>query len=305
MRYWRVPPCARLQPRVLCYFAALPSPTRESAARLPADVDLLLPDGYAELVFILNASYERRAVGENAQCGVMHSSYMIGGRSHSVLTRTFGGLVVLGVKLDPRVLRVLIGTPLSEFRDATLSLRDLNNKALLDLEDALAGARSVAEIKSMFDRFFLKTLRDFRPGRTIVDHLLQDVQRERGAFSIMQWMREQGTDSRNFEKRFCSWIGMTPKRYARIVRFKHSYYRFLSGEARRGAIGSHLDDYYDQSHFHRDFRYFVGVAPSIELSTAMPPTTDISNHLIQSEFETSSGKKAVANGGRTALTAIQ
>jgi AraC-like DNA-binding protein len=305
MRYWRVPPSARLQPHVLCYFAALQSPTRESAERLPADIDLLLPDGYAELVFILNAGYERRVVGEKVQCDVMHSSYIIGGRSHSVLTRTFGGLVVLGVKLDPRVLRVLIGTPLSEFRDATLSLRDLNNKPLLDLEDALAGAQSVAEVGSTFDRFFLKALTDFRPSKTIVDHLLQDVQRERGAFSIMQWMRDQGTDSRNFEKRFCSWIGMTPKRYARIVRFKHSYYRFLSGEAKRGAVGSHLDDYYDQSHFHRDFRSFVGVAPSIELSTTMPHATDISNHLIQSEFEARSGRTAAAKVERRRFTTIQ
>jgi hypothetical protein len=158
MRYWRMRPDPRLRPLVLCYFLARP-PNDESlvAATHPADEDeLLLPDGHAEIVFTLDGAYERWPLGELQRRHVMRQSYMIGGRSHSVLTRDLGAVTVAGVKLDPRALRSMIRTPLDEFREATLSLRDLGDRALLDLEDAM-GARRRATLGA---------------GTNITDHLL-------------------------------------------------------------------------------------------------------------------------------------
>jgi methylphosphotriester-DNA--protein-cysteine methyltransferase len=102
--------------------------------------------------------------------------------------------------------------------------------------------------------------------------------------SIMDWMRDQRVDARNVERQFCDWTGMTPKRYARVIRFKHSYHRLLSGAHRRGASGLHLDGYYDQSHFHREFRFFTGVAPGAMLCGDMDADTSVTDHLLAGEF---------------------
>lgn len=281
IRYWRLAPDPRLRPHVLCYFVALPPP-RHCPVQRDSDEELLLPDGHGEIVFVLSGGFERWAVGSNVR-EIMRPSYLIGGRSHSVLTRAIGELVVVGAKLDCRVLRDIIRTPLAEFREGTLSLRDLNQQALLDLEDAIANASSVEQIRAHFDRFFLRALERPRQEDAAVASLLQRLHAERGLLSIMDWLRAHRLDPRNFERRFCAWTGMTPKRYARVIRFKHSYLRFISSPRARGALGSYLDGYYDQSHFAREYKHFIGRSPAAK-PPARAPATGVTNHLLEGEL---------------------
>ena len=283
LRYWRLEPDPRLRPGVLCYCISLPAP--KSSAKPPiCEAELLLPDGYSEWVFSLSAEFERWTMEASAPRVSMRSSYIIGGRSHSVLTRALGDLTIVTVKLAPHVCRRLIATPLSDFRDSTVTLADLNQRSLLDLENALANARSISKIAGLLNRFFLERLSAFEPGDAQVTELQHRIHAEHGAIPIVRWVRAQNIDRRHFERRFCAWTGMTPKRYARILRFKRAYYRMMQGEGARGASGLHLENYYDQSHFHRDFKYFMGVAPSVKLNRTMQQGMDISEHLIEGEF---------------------
>jgi AraC-like DNA-binding protein len=280
LRYWRLDPDPRLRPGILCYFVALPAP-KASALPPVCEAELLLPDGYSEIVFSLSNRFERWGVNERTELQTVCSSYVIGGRSHSVLTRALGDLCIIGVKLESHVLRNLAGVPLATFRDSILPLRDLNQAALLQLEEALADASSVVQIAALLDQFFLHRRESFCVADPLVRELMRCIRIRQGNVPILRWIRACGVDQRYFERRFCAWTGMTPKRFARIVRFKHSYHRFLHGEASRGATGRHLDDYYDQSHFHRDFKYFMGVAPSLKLKRQMNQGTEITEHLME------------------------
>src|SRR5581483_696797 len=239
MRYWRMQPDARLLPWVLCYYLVEPT---SGTPLSPSGQQLLLPDGHSELVFQLEAPFERWVVGEPAKRAVMKSSYLIGGRFRSVLTRNLGRVRVAGVKLDSRLLHAIIRMPLSEFRDSTLALDELDTAALLDLDDEVKNARSAEQVKGLLDRFFLWALGCQWPGEPAIDGLLQRIHLSRGSLSIMQWTRNEHINSRTLERRFCAWMGMTPKQYSRIVRFKHSYHRFVLPDA--GALGTHLDAYY-------------------------------------------------------------
>jgi AraC-like DNA-binding protein len=279
MRYWRLQPDPRLRPLLLCYFVVEPNEAPELDFQ---GEELLIPDGHAEIVFNPAAGYERWAVGEGERRDVMKHSYLIGGRSHSVLTRNLSQVRIAGVKLDPRFLRHVIATPLVEFSEGTLTLADLNDRALLELEDAVACAGSPQAIFRLFDRFFLDALHGLRLGEAAIDRLLDRVRATRGGLSIMEWTREQRIDSRHLERRFCDAVGMTPKRYARVIRFKHSYHRLIAG--RPAAIAQQLDGYYDQSHFNKEFKHFIGVAPGVRLGGKMSQGTSVCDHLLQGEF---------------------
>ncbi|HKE96116.1 MAG TPA: helix-turn-helix domain-containing protein [Povalibacter sp.] len=296
MRYWRIRPDARLIPWLHCYYIVedIGSDSGIPARNAPSE-ELLLPDGHSEIVFSFGAGFERWAVGAADRSAVMQPSYLIGGRSHSVLTRNLGPLSLVGVKLDSRALRTLIATPLAEFRDSTLTLRDLNDRALLELEDALAQLTCADRIAQLLDRFFLRALLSIPSAASATDALLQKIRRERGLLSIMDWIRDHRIDSRNLERQFCAWTGMTPKRFARVIRFKHSYHRLIVGPP---ATATHLDGYYDQSHFNREFRYFTGAAPGMRLTGAMQPCTTVTDHLIDSEFGSGAGSTAATGRSR-------
>ena len=129
MRYWRMQPDERLRPWVICYFLVEPTGQIPPNERPPpgSQQQLLLPDGYSEIVFKLDAAFERWAIGHPDERAVMSSSYLIGGRSHSVLTRNLGAVRLAGAKLDSRLLRAVIGIPLNEFRDSTRRMSDRVN----------------------------------------------------------------------------------------------------------------------------------------------------------------------------------
>jgi AraC-like DNA-binding protein len=280
MRYWLLRPDQRLAPVVHCYFVV------DGGGKPYHRDELLLPDGYAEIVFAFNAGYHRWGVGEATRRDVMRRSYIIGGRSHSVCTsgsHRSPRLYLVGVKLDPRFLRQLIRTPLDEFCDATLGLDDLNNAALLALEDAVAQPRSIGGILQTLNRFFLNALRNPLPKDAAVDHLLRDIHAHRGSVSIERFARDVPLDARTLARRFSASVGMTPKKYARIVRFKHSYHRLIASAGNK-RLADHLDGYYDQSHFNKEFRHFTGAAPSDLLASRLASSTAITEHLLRGDL---------------------
>ena len=103
---------------------------------------------------------------------------------------------------------------------------------------------------------------------------------------ILKWAREHCLDARTLERRFVARMGMTPKQFARVERFKNSY-RQLSGrlsEHQPDARRTHLEAYYDESHFDREFRHFTGTSPMSWLNQAPGFTTIIGDHLLEGEL---------------------
>ncbi len=281
MCYWRIAPDPRLREQVLCYWMVEDAADRP-ATRFAHGEDLLLPDGYSEIVFNRGAtSFERWQLGERASSEHMRGSYVIGGRSHSVGTHTAAPLRLAGVKLDPRFLREIIGVPLHEFRDSTLTLRDLGHAGLEELEQRIAQASCASAIATLLDGFLLGALRRARRQASAADALLRRIHRDRGSTPIMRWARNASVDARSLERTFCAATGMTPKQYARVIRFKRAYRCLLEPVHR--PLATALDGFYDQSHFNREFRFFTGVAPGTRLAGSMSQTTSVTDHLLQAE----------------------
>ena len=89
MRYWRLKPDARLRPWILCYWMVEP----DSRPRRDSDkLQLLIPDGHSEIVFRFAGNFTRWNIDKPDTRAQMAASYVIGGRSKSVFTRSAGGL---------------------------------------------------------------------------------------------------------------------------------------------------------------------------------------------------------------------
>jgi AraC-like DNA-binding protein len=281
MRYFRLQPDARLGPWIKCYWWVEPAQDSKCAsADSPGLPDLLIPDGHSELVFRFAGAFTRWQLGEPAKRAHMRRSYVIGGRSKSVLTRSPGGLRLAGVKLDPRALCAMLRRPLADFRDNTVDCADLACPTLLELEDEIANLKSADQLPAVFDRFFLRRLTGVEDAPAI-ELLLGRIRATRGAQPILKFAREHRLDVRTLERRFVACMGMTPKQFARVERFKHSY-RQLSAQ-RPGGRREHLESYYDESHFDREFRHFMGTSPMSWFNQTPDFTTVIGDHLLEGD----------------------
>jgi hypothetical protein len=190
MHYWRIAPDRRLRGQVICYWVVEDAPRRAPRPPFQHDEDLLIPDGHSEIVFNRGSTdFERWPLGKREQSQRIRGSYLIGGRAHSVATHAEVPLRLAGVKLESRFLRELLDVPLDEFRDSTLSLRDLGDAALLELEEKIADAACATEVAALLDEFLLGA-----PRRALetsaTDALLRSIQRERGATPILRSARQ-------------------------------------------------------------------------------------------------------------------
>jgi AraC-like DNA-binding protein len=74
--------------------------------------------------------------------------------------------------------------------------------------------------------------------------------------------RRSGASARQFQRRFTAQVGLTPKLYARTIRFDHALRAHRDDPARPWIDIVHETGYFDQAHFIRECGALVDLPPS-------------------------------------------
>ena len=85
---------------------------------------------------------------------------------------------------------------------------------------------------------------------------------EKGNLRISGLVEQSGLSARQFERRFAAHVGMSPKRYARVVRFEAALNRKKQAPGLRWTEVAHELGYHDQMHMVHDFSLLAGATPS-------------------------------------------
>ena len=144
--------------------------------------------------------------------------------------------------------------------DAAEAATDVGGRALHGLRDAVMRATNFETRVQAAERWLGARLEQVRPYDEI-DHAARLLRRSRGTLDLDRLAVAAGLGRRQMQRRFIAQVGMTPKLYARIVRFD----ALLSErDARPGRQWTSLAQdfgYFDQGHLQRDFHAFAGTAP--------------------------------------------
>jgi len=223
MRYAEHPPCAALAGRVACYW------TLEGSSRAP---ELILPDGCMEM--ILNYREPFDAITEPGRAFRQPQSFVVGQIVRGMVVRPCGRAGVFGVRFRPGGARAFLRFPQQEIAGRVVSLDLLFSPAWRELEERIGLARSDQERVAAAEAFLLPRCAETAPIPA-------------------------GLSARQHRRRFEEQVGLTPKAFARVRRFKRAIARLAAGRMADVALEA---GYYDQSHFIRDFREFSGLTPA-------------------------------------------
>ncbi|MBI1826895.1 MAG: helix-turn-helix transcriptional regulator [Planctomycetes bacterium] len=223
----------------------------------------MTPDGCVELVFARDRSSGRvKCDDPNAktarECG---ESFVLG-----LTTRPFHfgydkAGQWFGIRLRPAAAVRLFGGDLAATTDKVRSVGDLvprlANRVAEILESSAAPhsvervARAVAD--SMPDCVNRQV---DRAGRA-----LTAITQTKGAICLSALSRELGVCSRQLDRDFDQYLGICPKLFARISRFRAAWESSFGANQESWASIAYRLGYADQAHFCREFHEFSGLTP--------------------------------------------
>lgn len=169
--------------------------------------------------------------------------------------------VVLGVRLHPAGAFAVLGRPLHELTGLTADLEDVVQGAATELAERCAAA-STPEGRLRAAAAWLEGRLRAHPGPDrAVAWMVRELERRSGAVAIGPLRERTGWSKTRLTSRFRDQIGVTPKTFARVLRFRRALelVHREKGELSDIALAG---GYYDQPHFNAEFRQLSGFTPT-------------------------------------------
>lgn len=172
-----------------------------------------------------------------------------------------GRAACIQIDFTPLGARRFFGIPMSELASRMVAMDDLGDRLLAELTDRLGELRTWPERLLLATDFVERRLERAAPDRESA-HAYGAILRTHGAIRIGEIAGALGWSRKRLSAHFRDTVGMTPKTFARVVRFN-----------RAAAVASASEDpdwaglavecgYSDQAHLTRDFVEFAGTAPA-------------------------------------------
>jgi AraC-like DNA-binding protein len=217
-----------------------------------------LPDGCMHVVIRLSEMPIRIIDAVHPE-GHDYGFAVIGGARASFYTREISAPTQsIGATLLPGASQALFRLSALELADRHTPLADILGNQANVLRDRLLSVIDPALQLELFEMYLMLRLPQVRGVHPAIAQALQDIRR---ADNIRMLVASSGVSHRRFVELFGSTVGLTPKRFARVLRFQRMLQHFSSQPGIAWADLAAEAGYSDQPHCNREFREFAAMSP--------------------------------------------
>ena len=276
MEYFEAKPSLRFAGFIKCFWAI--------RSDIGSGAEPVLPDGCPEIVFNLADRFCR--IHPDGSHEIQAAAIVSGQLRSSISIIPTGRISLFGVRFHPSGAFPLLRTPMYELADRVEPLDFLIGPDASEIVERIAAANSFRARMRIFERFLVRSLDGFERNDDLPGRLAKTIVERHGQISVSELGASFGLGERRLERTFQRFIGLSPKIFARIVRFQNVVRRIERAES-TSLLDTALDfGYYDQSHMIREFREFSGKNPLAyfeethrisELFTTSRPVSDSYN----------------------------
>ena len=202
--------------------------------------------------------------------GERHTSFLAGLHDRPVFTGHAGAQHGIEIRLGPVAAGALLRQPLDALTNRVVALDDLLGAEAERLVDRLASAPDADTRFDLLSAGLAGRMAEVPPLSREVRWALEQLTCRHGQVAVGRLVRATGWSQRHFAARFRTQVGMTPKAYARVLRFQSAYQQMRAAPHDRWAQIAADSGYYDQPHLNREFRDLAGLAPGALLAATLP-----------------------------------
>jgi AraC-like DNA-binding protein len=165
------------------------------------------------------------------------------------------------VHFRPAALKQLFGLPMPELTNQNYAAHAILGSKVSQLRQRLGEARSFEERVQLANALIVAFSSD-RPDNDSIDLAASKIRLSHGNCRIDLLARDTGFSMRNFQRRFRECVGISPKLFARIVRFESLLKIKAAAPQMSWMNAAHEAGYHDQMHMIHDFREFSNRTPT-------------------------------------------
>lgn len=216
----------------------------------------VVPDGCSDIIFYLGGSEKLDGTSNTFISGIMESAQ---------ITAIPDKVKLFGIRFKPGTLAIILNVDMSKIANKNSTLNKINNKVFKDLE-----IEQTAECKDIVLRIENKLMEVFEKVE-IQDNFFEVIKniKDDPQVTISELAIKYGFSIKNLERIFNKKIGLTPKKFACIIKFQKAHKR-ISKEGLGNLLSIALSTgYFDQAHFNHDYKKITGSNPSSEIMSIL------------------------------------
>ncbi len=227
----------------------------------PHATERVLPTGCVDLILSLDEHHKVDVIA--------------GARSQSIVIDTSRSLSFIGAQFRPGGAFAFLGLPAGELQDISVDPALVWGSSARVLREKLLDTPAPEARFRILERFLLERLHKARDRHPAVQYAIDTIGDSGGAASVASIVERTGLSARRFIATFRAEVGLAPKVFCRLARFRRVIGTLRNVEAVDWADIALDCGYFDQSHFIHDFRAFAGVSPSAYLRHRTSSTNHI------------------------------
>jgi len=234
-----------------------------SRGALPHSRERSLPTGRVDIVIpLLQDSVLRYDSVDSAQARHLRGAVISGAHDRFAVRGMGGASSVIGVHFRPGGAAAFVGPGLADLRNRTVLLDEIWGALAAELRERLQATPDLPCRFHILEQALLSRLRTAAPADAMVAAALRALARDPSVARIDTVQAASDCPAPRFIRRFEAAVGLTPKRYARVLRFNALLPQLVQVGPRDWAQVAVERGYSDQSHLIHEFRRLAGVTPT-------------------------------------------
>ena len=222
--------------------------------------EFCVPSGHSHMGFHLKGSFY---VLQGNKKQELPRYYVVGQQTERYYINSDSNVVELyGVTLQPCGLWHLFKPNMPSITNKAVANNFLLESNLQEFTENFEAEQSSKSRIQLLEGLLINKFLAIQPQPNVIDSAIELIKENYGCCSIKEITGKLGISERYLEKNFKCMVGITPSTYKRLVKFN-----FMLGEIKADTstdyqLLSALFNYYDFSHFSKDFKKYCGVSPS-------------------------------------------
>lgn len=219
-----------------------------------------IPDGKTDMIFTFEGNYGLTL--NETKIGSTKSGYLTYNISSSISAYMDGNIEMIGVRFLPYGFYSVFGIPALEIANNIIEADLILGKKFRMVKEELYNIQNINERFDIIERWLIGKFVNVSRKDEELQYSIKMINNQKGILNINQFYGNFESEYKKIQRKFNTFVGVSPKLYTRMVRFEaiHNYILHKKNIDWMELVVKF--SLHDQSHLIKEFKYFTGLSPN-------------------------------------------